>query len=94
MNFTSVSTSPRPPPSRRTMNAASGDVWSPSRRATRAQRLMRRSTSRNNNAPAFEEIDPPKKFHRTWRLRQFENETASWLHSVTVWLLVRSSTTN
>ena len=29
------------------------------------------------NAPAFEEIDPPKKFHRTLRLRQFENANSS-----------------
>ena len=57
-------------------------------------RINPRSTSRNNNAPPFEEIDPPKKFHRTWRLRQFENENVSSLHSVTVWLLVRSSPSN
>ena len=31
---------------------------------------------------------------RTWRLRQFENPKVSWLHSVTVWLLVRSGPNN
>ena len=51
----------------------------------------RRSTSRNNNAPAFEEIGSPQKFPHTQRLRQFENTNASWLHSVAVWFLAGSS---
>ena len=63
---------------------------SPSARATFAVRPIRQSTSRNNKAPPLEEMEPPAKFPFTWRLRQFENENASWLHSVTVWLLVIS----
>ena len=53
-----------------------------------------RSTSRNDNAPPFEEIDPPKKVHRTLRLRRIETANASWLDSVAVWLLLGSRPTN
>jgi len=63
-------------------------------RATRAVKPICRSNSRSTNAPPLEEIDPPERFTRTRRLRQFENENVSWLHSVTVWLPVGSSPSN
>ena len=71
-----------------------GAPGSPSARATAIVSPIRRSTSRTNNDPPLEETGSPKKFPFTWRLRQFENENASWLHCVTVWLLVRSSPSN
>ena len=67
---------------------------SPSARATAIVSPIRRSTSRTSNDPPLEEMGSPKKFPFTWRLRQFENENASWLHSVTVWLPVDSSLSN
>jgi len=35
-------------------------------------------------AAPFDETGSPWKFAHTWRLRQFENTNASWLHFVTV----------
>ena len=64
---------------------------SPSARATRSVSFSLRSTSRNNSAPPFEEIEPPEKSDRTRRRRHSENDSASWFHFVTVWFLVRSS---
>ena len=62
-------------------------------RPTFSVRPIRRSTSRNRNAPPLKEIEPPEKFPHTRRRRHHENDNAPWFHFVTVWFLAIFSVT-